>query len=144
MRDYELSGRGRAERWTLSPDDAESRSVWPTAESAKPIAAGSIGPHEVMAVNAVLAAYRHILTHPAGTEAAIRKLRTLRCAERHHAAAPVPRAACPSCADAGGVSSCNTCDKCAMCGVYGGHRDTCMSSPARMRRALEARQWPTS
>jgi hypothetical protein len=67
----------RSEGWLFDEHDPENRCLWPTADAAY-LACEDASP----AAKSILGAYIHLLTHPAGTEEAIKRLRALRGAER--------------------------------------------------------------
>lgn len=85
-----------AEAWLLDEHDRTRRCQWPTAARAGRLAdilndrmwgahlRGEGVDHDDIAIMSVLDAYVHLLTHPAGTEAVVQRLRALRRAEREH------------------------------------------------------------
>ena len=71
------------ERWLMFEDEPNLRCQWPTADCAG-IIAQKLADGESVApavVAAVLDAYRHLLTHPMGSQRAVSRLRQLRRAE---------------------------------------------------------------
>lgn len=71
------TGSGTTERWLFHENSRALRSSWPTADSAL-FAYETATPE----ARAIIDAYVHILTHPAGTEAVLRHVRELRRAEK--------------------------------------------------------------
>lgn len=78
----EMHGRGTpVERWVFDGADPELRCVWPTASLAYRLEVEAIDRVD-RATAGILGCYRALLTHPAGTEAMVRRLRALRRAEK--------------------------------------------------------------
>jgi hypothetical protein len=68
------------EAWILHPDDPPKRCRWPTAALAQRVLDAT--PEWAGDTRAILDAYIFLLSHPAGTESAVQRLRALRRAER--------------------------------------------------------------
>lgn len=84
---HQMEGAGSAaEQWRIAPGDKSAECVWPTAAMAGRVADkvrhGDLTQAERFALARVCDAYVHLLTHPAGVEAAVQRLRGLRRAER--------------------------------------------------------------
>jgi hypothetical protein len=75
------------ERWRLHPDDPAESCAWPTAALAGRLAGEALSLEGVpdalrFALAGLADAYVHLLTHPIGTEATVKRLRELRKLER--------------------------------------------------------------
>lgn len=70
------------EAWLFWPDSPAHRCRWPTAALVARLLSGEEPDPSGHATRAVLLAYQHLLADPVGTEAAVRRLRALRRAER--------------------------------------------------------------
>jgi hypothetical protein len=69
------------ERWAFDKDCAALRCFWPTAAAASRLSSEAQQRKDYSAVS-VLNCYIALLTHPAGTESMVQRLRALRRAER--------------------------------------------------------------